>query len=58
VRSTIMFWLPRTVLEDAVSGVPVTVPVVAEPAVNGEPVPADRVPKVCRPHSVTVSGPV
>src|SRR4051812_49264584 len=64
VRSISVFACPCTVVVEAVSGVAVTVPVVAEPAVNGEPVAEESavppmVPRLpIRPHSVTASGPV
>src|SRR5256885_15519113 len=61
--TTVKTW-PCTPAADAVSGVAVTVPVVALPAVNGEPVADDSAvppmaPKLpSRAHSVTASGPV
>src|SRR5262245_65494521 len=64
VRSISVFAWPCTVVVDAVNGVPVTVPVLALPVVNGEPVELDSaVPPMAprfpsRPHSVTASEPV
>ena len=56
---------PITVVEDAVRGVAVTVPVVAAPAVNGDPVASVKLVTAGRvelyekkPHSVTASEPV
>jgi hypothetical protein len=51
-ETTIKPCSPCTVVEEAVSGVPVTVPVVAVVAVNGVPVVALRVALENSPHSV------
>ena len=61
VFSKIVCSCPCTVELDAVNGVPVTVPVVAFPEVNGEPVVPDIAPPMVptsKPHSVTASVPV